>query len=209
MRFERSRAACTRCCFAEPAGRGTGPGTVAACVPEAALDECRSWLSFVDRTAREDASSDDRREPGWLIPRTQKQDSLFARPPGGRRVGSRDFSRPQRDKIDTLVGVASNQRAVFAVHVPFQLVNGRRLRPAHSVRPSDGCRSRGSGPQDKDIGRLMRRPASAMVVQVLCIQAPRWFQASHANRPASGRLLSASRYGLRSEPHAPAADRGC
>jgi hypothetical protein len=41
----------------------------------------------------------------------------------------------------------------------------------YSARPSGACRSRGSGPQDKDIGRSMRRPASAMVVPGLCIQA--------------------------------------
>jgi hypothetical protein len=51
MRFKRSRAACTRCGFAGPTGSGTYPGTVAASLPEAALDEYRSDLSYVDRAA--------------------------------------------------------------------------------------------------------------------------------------------------------------
>jgi len=65
MRFERSRAAYTRCNLARPTGRGTYPGTAAASMREAKLDECRSWLSFVDGTARQDASNN-RRKQGWL-----------------------------------------------------------------------------------------------------------------------------------------------
>jgi hypothetical protein len=51
MRFKRSRAACTRCYFAGPTGSGTYPGTIAASLPQEALDEFRSDLSYVDRTA--------------------------------------------------------------------------------------------------------------------------------------------------------------
>jgi hypothetical protein len=131
MRFERSRAACTRCCFAEPAGRGTCPGTAGASMLKAALDECRSWLSFVDRTAREDASSDDRREPGWLISRTSKA-AFIVRPATGWTAGREQRFWSAAARQDRYAcRVASNQRAVFAAHVPFQLVNG--------------CRSRGRG----------------------------------------------------------------
>jgi hypothetical protein len=61
----------------------------------------------------------------------------------------------------------------------------------YSARPSGACRSRGSGPQDKDIGRSMRRPASAMVVPGLCIQAstgPRRYRPD-GRLPSLGRAL--------------------
>jgi hypothetical protein len=64
MRFERSRAACTRCYFAGPTCRGTYPGTVASSMLEAELDECRPYLSFVDRTARQGTSNNNRRKQG-------------------------------------------------------------------------------------------------------------------------------------------------
>jgi hypothetical protein len=51
-----------------------------------------------------------------------------------------------------LVRIAANIRAVFAAHVTFQLVDGRRLRSEHDIVPqSDVYRSRGSGPQGRDI----------------------------------------------------------
>jgi hypothetical protein len=61
MRFKRFRAACARCYFAWPTDAGAYPGTVAASLPEAALDECRSDLSYVDRTAGSDPSDNNRR----------------------------------------------------------------------------------------------------------------------------------------------------
>jgi hypothetical protein len=60
-RFERSRAACARCRFVGPTYRGTYSGSVATSMPEAELDECRSYLPLVDRTARQHASDNSRR----------------------------------------------------------------------------------------------------------------------------------------------------
>jgi hypothetical protein len=64
MRFKRSRAADTRCYFARPTDPDTYSGTVADSLPEAALDECRSGMSYVDRTARWNASGDRRSQQG-------------------------------------------------------------------------------------------------------------------------------------------------
>jgi hypothetical protein len=61
MRFERSRAACARCYFAGLICCGTYPGTVAVSVPGAELDECRSYMYFVDRAAGQNASDNSRR----------------------------------------------------------------------------------------------------------------------------------------------------
>jgi hypothetical protein len=57
---------------------------------EAALDECRSWLSFVDGTARQDASNN-RRKLGCLI-----VESSIHRSPGHQVDGG--------SKADILVG---------------------------------------------------------------------------------------------------------
>ena len=58
-RFKRFRAACARYCVAGPTGSGTCPGTIAAALPEAALDQRRSDLSDVDRAAGWRASDND------------------------------------------------------------------------------------------------------------------------------------------------------
>jgi hypothetical protein len=60
-RFERSRATCARCRFVGPPYDGTYSGPFATSMPEAELDECRSNLPVVDRTARRHASDNSRR----------------------------------------------------------------------------------------------------------------------------------------------------
>jgi len=74
MRFKRSGAACTRRYFAGPTGSGTYPGAIAASLPEAALDECRSDLSYVDRTAGWGASDNhgDRQRIAWYERRLRR-----------------------------------------------------------------------------------------------------------------------------------------
>jgi hypothetical protein len=54
-RFERSRAAYARRRFVGPAYRGTYSGSVTTSMPEPNLDECRSYLPVMDRTARQHA----------------------------------------------------------------------------------------------------------------------------------------------------------
>lgn len=61
MRLRGSRADCERCRFVGPAYRGTYSGSVANSMPQAELDECRSYMPVVDRTARRDASGNGRR----------------------------------------------------------------------------------------------------------------------------------------------------
>jgi len=56
LRFERSRAACARCRFVGQTCRGTYSGSAATSMREAELDECRSYLPVVDRTARQHES---------------------------------------------------------------------------------------------------------------------------------------------------------
>jgi hypothetical protein len=169
MRFERARAACTRCCFEGPTGPGTYPGTVAASMLEAELDECRSWLSFVDRTARQDASNNDQRKPGCLILERREQHSSLSQPPCGWRIkglicwlaeappdgcACRDSHEP-----------ASNP--CIACNVP---VRGWALPSAGgrcSAPRSGECRSRGSGPQAREIPRSERRRGSERAAPVL------------------------------------------
>jgi hypothetical protein len=58
---ERSRAACARCRFVGRSYRGAYSGSVATSMSEAELDECGSYLPLVDRTARQHASDNSRR----------------------------------------------------------------------------------------------------------------------------------------------------
>ena len=57
----RFRAACARCRFVGSTYRDAYSGSVATSMPEAELDECRSYLPVVDRTARQYASDNSRR----------------------------------------------------------------------------------------------------------------------------------------------------
>jgi hypothetical protein len=61
MLFERSRAACARCRFVGHTCRGTHSGSAATSMPEAELDECRSYLPVVDHTAQQHESDNSRR----------------------------------------------------------------------------------------------------------------------------------------------------
>jgi hypothetical protein len=65
----------------------------------------------------------------------------------------------QRDKMAPLVGITPNLRAVLTAHVALQFVDGRRLWPTDNVPRHRlvGVRSRGSGPQGRDISRSARR----------------------------------------------------
>src|ERR1700722_19656607 len=81
MRIERSRAAC--CCFAGPTCRGTYFRTVAASMLQAALDKCRSYLSFMDRTAERDASYNNRRNQQRLKRRLLNRLKQFTEAQGG------------------------------------------------------------------------------------------------------------------------------
>jgi hypothetical protein len=129
MRFKPPRAAYTRCSLTRPSGRGTDPGAAAASVLAAGLDECGSWLSFVDGTAREDASNSNPRKSGCLIPSWCEKYSPLPRQPCRRRVKCRDFGGTQRDQMGD-PEPASNPCNAIA----FQFVDRRCLRPPHDVQ---------------------------------------------------------------------------
>lgn len=53
------------------------------------------------------------------------------------RIARRDLGSPQRNEMISLIRITPQLRAILAPHVALQLVNRRRLWPAHDVE-SDG-----------------------------------------------------------------------
>jgi hypothetical protein len=76
---ERSRAACARCRFVGRSYRGAYSGSVATSMSEAELDECGSYLPLVDRTARQHASDNSRRNRQRLKWRRRSGQDLMGR----------------------------------------------------------------------------------------------------------------------------------
>jgi hypothetical protein len=113
MRLERPRAACARCYFAGRTCRVTYFGTVAASMLQAALDKCRSYLSFMDRTAARDASNNNRRNQQRLKRRLLNLLKQFTVPPATMSMADEELrsSLAARHKVAALVGIAANLRA--------------------------------------------------------------------------------------------------
>jgi hypothetical protein len=105
---ERSRAACARCRFVGPTYRGAYSGTVATSMPEAELDECRSYLPVVDRTARQHASDSSRRNRQ----RSKWRRRYFENPVTSRELRTTNLGRQLSEQPDTEATPRVSEEAV-------------------------------------------------------------------------------------------------
>ena len=69
-----------------------------------------------------------------LDPKSPTSASPLARPPVRRWITRRDLADAQRDQIVPLIGIAANLRTVPAPHIPFEFMDGCRLRSADDVQ---------------------------------------------------------------------------
>jgi hypothetical protein len=84
---------------------------------------CRGYRANPRKSVRGESAH----RNAWTMP------SALARPHRRRRIICRNLGGPQRHEVAALVGIAADLGTVPAAHVSFQLVNRRRLRPAHDI----------------------------------------------------------------------------